>query len=249
MPRYADLHEAPIKDPVLEDALLVEAVQSPYQLVEIAEHPVYGRQLVLDGDLQISESDAAYNVAMVAPLLRLDSVERVVILGGGDGGVLRELLHSFDQAGRPVQQATLVDIDQAVIDLSREHLPRLCGDAFEHPRAEVLVGDAFEYIADQRDLDAVIYDLTMDPVREEQPRPEFIAEILDKVEDSLRPGGVFSMQCCGVGLNNEADRADRQALLGEIRAAVDARFRGRIEQDVLVPSYEDLWTFLCAVKP
>lgn len=218
------------------------------QQVRIERHPVFGGQLFLDGDLQISESDSAYGIAMVSPLLSLARLERVAILGGGDGGVLHELLRSLEPLG-PLPRVTMIEIDGRVIELSRQYLPAVCADAFERPQADIVVGDAFAWIEQARGLDAVIYDLTMEPVRDGQSREAFIQEILAKIARALRPGGVFSMQCCGHGRDDPRDRADRNALLPLIREAVDAHFVERCEQDVLVPSYRDLWTFLSARKP
>ncbi|MBB6063937.1 spermine synthase [Pseudoxanthomonas broegbernensis] len=218
------------------------------QQVRIARHPVFGGQLFLDGDLQISESDSAYGVAMVSPLLGLSRMSRVAILGGGDGGVLRELLRSLEPLAH-APEVTMVEIDARVVELCRRHLPAVCGDAYAHPRARLEIGDAFAWLARARDLDAVIYDLTMDPVREGQSRDDFVAGIVALVARALRPGGVFSMQCCGHGREDAGDRAHRRRLLPLIRQAVDAHFTDRCEQDVLVPSYRDLWTFLSARKP
>ena len=213
-----------------------------WQQVEIYRHPVYGGQLVIDGDLQISESDFAYDTAMTAPVLTLDACRRVGILGGGDGGVLRELLTATEQLSRPLEEAVLVDIDGEVIELCRQYLPALCGNAFDDPRAQVIVGDAFAWVEQARELDAVIYDLTMEPVREGMEREEFIHETLTRVHDSLRTGGVFSMQACG-----ELE-PDRDRLLAEIRNGVDEHFAERREQTVMVPSYGELWTFIAARK-
>ena len=156
--------------------------------------------------------------------------------------------------GRPVVGDTFhlpewTEIDRRVMELSREHLPALCGDAFDSPHANIVVGDAFAWIAQARDLDAVIYDLTMDPVREGQSRADFISGIVAHMARALRPGGVLSMQCCGHGLRDADDRATRRELLPLIREAVDVHFTDRCEQSVLVPSYRDLWTFLSARKP
>ena len=219
------------------------------QHVMIGCHPRFGGQLFLDDDLQISESDTAYGVAMTSPLLELRRPARVAILGGGDGGVLCELLRTFEPLDAIPSELTLVEIDPRVIALSRRHLPALCGDAFDSPHARVVTGDAFAWIAQARDLDAVVYDLTMDPVREGQGRAEFIAGIVAHMARALRPGGVLSMQCCGHGLRDAEDRATRRELLPLIRTAVDAHFHDRCEQSVLVPSYRDLWTFLSARKP
>lgn len=142
----------------------------------------------------------------------------------------------------------MVEIDDRVIELSRKHLRAICGDAFRSPHAEIVVGDAFAWIDRARNLDAVVYDLTMDPVRHDQSRADFITRIIERIARALRPGGVLSMQCCGHGLHDAEDRATRREVLPQIREAVDAHFTDRCEQDVLVPSYRDLWTFLSARK-
>ncbi len=219
------------------------------QHVIVSRHPRFGGQLFLDDDLQISESDVAYGVAMTSPLLALRRLERVAILGGGDGGVLNELIRTFEPLDTLPSELTMVEIDARVMQLSREHLPALCGDAFDSTHANIVIGDAFAWIARARDLDAVIYDLTMDPVREGQSRAEFITGIIGHIARALRPGGMLSMQCCGHGRDDAIDRALRREVLPLIREAVDAHFVERCEQDVLVPSYQDLWTFLSARKP
>lgn len=231
------------------DARLLADVHSGLQQIHIARHPAFGGQLYLDGDLQISESDTAYGTAMVSPLLALTPLRRVAILGGGDGGVLNELLRSVEAIDGLPAELTMIEIDGEVMALSREHLPAVCGDAFTHPDATIVTGDAFAWIDQARGLDAVIYDLTMDPVRQNQTRADFIADILAMVARALRPGGVFSMQCCGHGRADARDRAERRGLLPLIREAVDRHFVDRCEQDVLIPSYRDLWTFLSARKP
>lgn len=78
----------------------LERCQTRRQLVEIRRHPVYGNQLIIDRDLQISESDAAYNTAMIAPLLKLADCRQVAILGGGDGGVLHEFIDGLRSHGQ-----------------------------------------------------------------------------------------------------------------------------------------------------
>ena len=222
---------------------LLERRQSKWQLVEILHHPVHRNQLVIDHDLQISESDFAYNTAMTAPLLTLPECRNIAILGGGDGGVLNELLSSFDRLAKPIDLVTLIDIDATVIDLCQHWMPRLCGEAFDDPRAKVIVGDAFEWIEKARNLDAVIYDLTMDPIREGISRNAFIQEILGKIHNSLRPGGVLSLQACGEWLE------DREQLLKELRDNLNKHFEAQQEQVVIVPSYVEMWTFMSARKP
>jgi len=235
-------HNDPVRQDTAEPVPL-ESRQSPWQSIEILSHPIHGNQLVIDDDLQISESDVAYNTAMTAPLLTLPQCRRAAILGGGDGGVLNELLTASDRLAKPIEKITLIDIDADVIELCRRWMPRLCGHAFDDPRAEVIVGDAFDWIEQARDLDAVIYDLTMDPVREGVSRTDFIQDILDRIHRSLRPGGVLSLQACGEWLS------DRDLLLAELRQGLDARFENRQEQVVMVPSYDEMWTFMAARRP
>ncbi len=224
-----------------EDVRLVERLRSRYQTIEIRRHPLYGNQLYIDGDLQISACDRAYDIAMIAPVIAAGRARRVAILGGGDGGVLHDLLRTAEITRQPLERVTLVDIDPEVIRLARRYLKPLCDDAFDHPRAEVLADDALAYIAAARGLDAVIYDLTMDPLRAGQTREAFLHEILSWIARALAPGGVLSMQCGG-----ERDEPMRET----VRAALAREgFVDIVEQRVLVPSYEELWTFLAARRP
>ena len=221
---------------------------SPWQQIEIRHHPKFGNQLIIDGDLQISESDRSYNVAMVSPLIMLGTFGRVAILGGGDGGVLHELLDIDHVQGRDLEQAVMIDIDAEVTRLSREYLPGLCGDAFDHPKAEVIIGDVFDYIETHKDLDGVIYDLTIDPVREGQTRREFLQELMQKVAGSLKPGGMLNMQCCGTKPFDPETGVSRQEIMADIESALIGDFHEFMEQRVFIPSFGEAWTFLAAKR-
>ena len=242
--------EKPLGKPLhsfTEGEIIVDT-RSDFQRIQINRHPVYGHQLIIDGDLQISESDVAYNTAMVAPLLSADRVEQVAILGGGDGGVLHEALATL-KTREEFRQATLVDVDSEVIRLCKTYLQKLNQGAFEDPCSEVIVGDAFRYIENTRGLDAIIYDLTMDPVRDDLSHEAYITHIMSIVRKSLRPGGIFSMQCCGQVTLDEQDEKQRLWLLDQIRNNARELFTGVIEQQVYVPSFHEQWIFLAAVKP
>ena len=226
------------------EATVITRVQSAWQSIEIRHHPRFGHQLVIDGDLQISESDRSYNVAMVSPLIMLGSFGRVAILGGGDGGVLRELLDMDRDQNRDLEKAVMIDIDEEVTRLSKQYLSGLCGDAFGHPKAEVVVGDVFEYIETHTKLDGVIYDLTIDPIRENQSRREFLADLMQKVAGSLKSGGMLNMQCCGTQPFDVETGVSRQEIMADIHAALEHEFTGFVEQRVFIPSYGEAWTFL-----
>ncbi|MDX1569681.1 MAG: spermine synthase [Xanthomonadales bacterium] len=225
---------------------IIERVESEYQLIEIASHPIFGNQLIIDGDLQISESDHAYNAALVAPLLTQRQCRRVVVLGGGDGGVLAALAEAADQGLSGLERVTLVEIDPVVIDLCRAHLPGLHRNAFDHPAVDLRVGDAFAYLGSLgKSVDAVIYDLTMDPIRPNIERRAFVHEVIGLITGALRTDGVITMQCCGQSDVDPNSIADRSKLLGDLRERLDESFYSLVEQHVVIPSFGEPWTFLC----
>ena len=134
-------------------------MQSPYQDIKIFESASFGRVLVLDGAIQITEADEFVYQEMLAhvPLLAHGDARRVLIIGAGDGGVLRRVLQH-----RSVERAVLVEIDGQVIRLCREHLPGISGNAWADPRAEIIVGDGITYVAacEPAAFDVVIVDST-----------------------------------------------------------------------------------------
>ncbi|MCC5856948.1 MAG: spermine synthase [Ectothiorhodospiraceae bacterium] len=212
---------------------IITATRSAYQDILIAYDERYGHVLYLDDDLQIAESDQAYNQAMVDPIADAGLLDHILILGGGDGGVLQRAL----ELG--ARRATLVDIDSKVIALSRDYLTGLCKSAFDHPRARVVVGDAFAWLDEGRDApySAIIYDLTMEPVREDQSRLAFIDEIIRRMRDRLIPGGMITMQCCS---------GHDKALARDVRMALARSFPYTEQRTVTVPSYWEPWIFASA---
>ncbi|MDG5767524.1 hypothetical protein QA596_08625 [Balneolales bacterium ANBcel1] len=230
------------------ESRIITRTTSPWQEIEIRYHEKFGHQLVIDNDLQISESDRSYNVAMVSPLVIMGTFGRIAILGGGDGGVLYELLEIDRQQSRALEKAVMIDIDEEVMRLSQKYLPGLCGDAFDHPKAEVITGDVFDYMETLDQLDSVIYDLTIDPVREGQTRAEFLSGLMKKVAGSLKPGGMFNMQCCGTRPFDEETGVARDDIMRDIRNALNPHFSSFVEQRVFIPSFLEAWTFLAARK-
>lgn len=221
---------------------------SMYQSIEINHHPIYGNMLIIDGDLQISEADYEYGKAMIAPLLRSLQIGRVVIMGGSDGGVLQELLKTADAIGWPLIDATMVNIDAEVIRLCQTYLPRLNAGAYNDSRSNVLIEDAYAYIKRQRNLDAVIYDMPMVSVHPGQTADDFISTTITHIAESLRPGGILSMQCCGESDFDPVHGVNNRQLLEKIREHVDRHFSNRQEVEITIPSYQENWTFLSARK-
>lgn len=134
--------------------------RSAFQHIQILDTYQYGRALVLDGVVQTTEADEHVYHEMLThvPLLTHPHPKRVLIIGAGDGGILREALK------HPVEQATLVEIDAAVIRLSKKYLRKICADAFEDPRVRVLVDDGAKFLkTTDESFDAIVVD-SPDPI-------------------------------------------------------------------------------------
>jgi spermidine synthase len=163
-------------------------VQSPFQHLEVVETEAMGRVLVLDGALQTSERDEfMYHEMLVhVPLLTHPDPGQVLIIGGGDGGTLRRVLE------HPSTMPTQVEIDEAVVDSCRTHLPTVSRGAYEDPRTNLVIGDGVQYLRDNPgQFDVVIIDST-DPVG---PAVQlFEAPFYRDVERSLTSEGLMVAQ-------------------------------------------------------
>ncbi len=137
-------------------------IRSKFQDIIVFESKTHGRVLMLDGVVQITERDEFVYQEMIThvPLLAHDKPERVLIIGAGDGGVLRRVLQH-----KQVSRVVMVEIDSEVIRLSKEFLPSIAADAWDDLRAEVIVGDGIEYVMQSPtdSFDVIIVDST-DPV-------------------------------------------------------------------------------------
>ncbi len=166
-------------------------VQSEFQDIVIFESFSHGRVMVLDGAIQITEADEFVYQEMLThvPLLAHGAAQTVLIIGAGDGGVLRRVLQH-----RGVQRAVMVEIDGEVIRLSKQFLPNIAGDAWNDPRAEVIVGDGIDFVRRAGDgkFDAIIVDST-DPVGVGEVL--FTDEFYANCARILSPRGLVVNQC------------------------------------------------------
>ncbi|AXY21446.1 MULTISPECIES: polyamine aminopropyltransferase [Komagataeibacter] len=141
---------------------MLARTKSAFQDIAVFENVDLGRVLMLDGVVQITERDEFVYQEMLThvPLLEHGDAKRVLIIGAGDGGVLRRVLEHGT-----VEKAVMVEIDGEVIELSKKFLPSIAGDAWNDPRADVIVGDGIEYVSNAADgsFDVIIVDST-DPI-------------------------------------------------------------------------------------
>jgi len=170
---------------------MLAQVTSAYQDIAVFDSASHGRVLALDGAIQITEADEFIYQEMLAhvPLLAHGNARRMLIIGAGDGGVLRRVLQH-----RTTQQAVMVEIDGEVIRLSKEFLPGIGGDAWADPRAQVIVGDGISYAAAATagSFDVIIVDST-DPVGVGEAL--FTDAFYADCARILAPGGLVVNQC------------------------------------------------------
>ena len=137
--------------------------KSQYQDIAIYENDSLGRVLTLDGIIQITECDEFVYQEMMAhvPIFSHENPENVLIIGGGDGGILREVLRH-----KRIKRIVMAEIDQMVIDACVEYMPSVnnAGKVYKDSRTQLIVGDAFAFVKDtDLKFDLVIIDST-DPV-------------------------------------------------------------------------------------
>ena len=135
------LHKG-LKQEITIDKTLVDK-KSRYQRIQIFDTPIYGRILVLDGIIQITEKDeAAYSEMLVHPAIQvLKNPKEVLIIGGGDGAVAEEILkYNF------VKKIDLVDIDKEVVKLSSKYLKKINKNSLSNKKINLFFQDAFDFI-------------------------------------------------------------------------------------------------------
>jgi len=167
-----------------------------FQEMLIVESATQGKALVLDGKWQSCTSDEfLYHEPLVHPaMLQQGLPRRVLVLGGGEGATLREVLrwHSVDEV-------VMVDIDGDVVAACKQHLGEMHQGAFDDPRIQVVIGDALGFL-DNSDAvwDVVISDLS-DPIDQGPSFKLFTKEYFQKVHRVLANGGAFVVQAGPVG--------------------------------------------------
>ena len=167
---------------------------SEFQRVEVVETATLGRVLLLDGHVQLSELDEhAYHESLVhIPAMSVPALSRALVVGGGDGGVVRELCrHST------VERIDMVEIDATVIEASREAMPSVSGGAFDDPRVHLYIEDAFAFVKQAGEkYDLVVVDCTDTYEEEEGELSEslFTREFYDDLRRVLSPGGFVVSQ-------------------------------------------------------
>ena len=193
----------------LSGRVLVEE-QSDFQRITVMESERYGKGLLLDGCWMTAErQERHYHESLVHPALcSAAAIERVLVIGGGDGGTARECLRHPG-----LRHLDMVEIDGRVVELSREHLPTIGGSAWSDPRFHLTIGDGIAWAANAADAsyDVVLVDGS-DPAGPAEGL--FNRTFFDHCRRILKPGGVFATQ-------SESPEAFREVHIAMVRLIRD----------------------------
>ena len=210
------------------------AGRTAFQDVAVIRTATFGKMLILDGDTQSSQADEKiYHESLVHPALAaIDDRSEVLILGGGEGATLREVLRRPD-----VARCTMVDIDGDVVELSKRYLPEWSAGAFEDPRARVIVGDALAFLReDGGSYGAIVSDLT-EPLEDSPSNPLFCDAVFADIKRRLAPGGVYVLQASTAGFHN-------MALHAKMARTLRRYYRNVRSFYAHVPAFDNDWAFL-----
>ncbi|MGD8911722.1 MAG: polyamine aminopropyltransferase [Candidatus Thiodiazotropha sp.] len=163
--------------------------KTDHQHLMIFHNAALGRVMTLDGIVQTTEKDEFIYHEMMAhvPILAHGEARQVLIIGGGDGGMLREVLKH-----QMVDQATMVEIDATVIEMAKQYLPNHSAGAFDDPRANIVISDGIDFVCQtEQRFDVIISDST-DPIGPGEVL--FTDDFYHHCREILNPGGIMVTQ-------------------------------------------------------
>mmetsp|Transcript_16811 Transcript_16811/g.25159 ORF Transcript_16811/g.25159 Transcript_16811/m.25159 type:complete len:340 (-) Transcript_16811:5-1024(-) len=214
---------------------LVES-QSKYQNIKVVQSKYYGKVLVLDGVIQLTEKDGdSYNEMMVHPVMFSHRMpKRVLIIGGGDGYVLSEVLKHPE-----VEHVDHVDLDSAVIDVCRNHFP--WGSAWDDPRVHLHFADGSKFLDETEDgfYQVIIQDssdpFTWNDKGEKVELPSntlYSKEHFRNIERSLSSDGIFNFQAETFNIES-----DLEGIVDWRKQAIDVGFENARYGSISISTY------------
>jgi len=208
-----------------------------FQQIDIVDSYEYGRMLVLDGKVQSTVKDEyIYHESLVHPVMFAHpNPKDVLIVGGGEGGTLREVLR------HPcVRKAVMVDIDAGVIESSKRHMPELSNGAFESKRGELVIGDGRKYVENcGRKFDTVIMDVT-DPLEGGPGQLLYTKQFYEAVHRILKENGLLVTQATSTYYSTYC--------FATIYRTMKKIFGKAGGYHVWVPAYDSMWGFIYGTK-
>jgi spermidine synthase len=209
-----------------------------FQKAEIIDTHAFKKCLILDGDLQSAECDEfIYHESLVHPAMILHkNPENILILGGGEGSTLREVLKH-----KSVKRVVMVDIDGEVVEFCKKNLVSFHQNAFEDERVELIIDDAKNYIQTCKEkFDVIIGDLCC-PVKNSPACDLYTKEFYEVLKNKLNDNGVFVLQ------SGPGDIPQLQ-LNSLIHNTLESVFETTTPFYINVPSFAMAWSFIIATK-
>lgn len=185
--KYTELHDDQFGITMRVKNVLYSG-KSEFQKIDILDTEFFGRVLLLDGLVMTTEKDEIFYHEMIAhiPMISHPAPKDILVIGGGDGGTIREVLRHPS-----VKRAVLCEIDGEVIEVSKKFLPQLAS-ALDDPRVDIQVRDGIEYIAQSKnEFDIILIDST-DPMGPGEGL--FTEEFYKNVNAALKDGGIMVCQ-------------------------------------------------------
>lgn len=207
--------------------------QTQYQEMSIVETGAYGKALVLDGKWQSCTGDEfLYHEPLVHPvMIAHGNPKKVLVLGGGEGATIREILR-----WQSVEKVMMVDIDGEVVDACKEHLVEMHQGAFDDPRVDLRIEDAFKILETTTEKwDIIISDLS-DPIEEGPSFPLFTKEYFTQLKEVLAPGGFVVVQA---GPTAPAEIRLHARLVNTLQTV----YKNVSSYSSFVPTYASPWGF------
>ncbi|MEM0067086.1 MAG: polyamine aminopropyltransferase [Ignisphaera sp.] len=225
---------------VVKTRALITIKRSPFQEIIVADVEDFGKALVLDGYLQSTTSDEfIYHESLVHPAMVLHpNPRRVLIIGGGEGATLREVLkHST------VEEAFMVDIDKDVVELAKEYLPEMHQGSFFDKRARVVIEDGKRFVEKEYEkgaqYDVVILDLT-DPYSSDIAKDLYTKQFFDRINGILTENGVMVTQA--------GSRFFYTQVYDNVANSIKSVFKYVAEYQVWIPSFGYSCNFVIGSK-
>lgn len=209
--------------------------RTKFQDLEIHELPRHGRMLRLDGVFQTSDRDEFLYHEPLAHVggIAVDGPKTALVIGGGDGGAAEEFLKY-----KTIEKVVMVELDGGVVDACKEHIPGICGDAFNNPKLELRIEDGIKYVFETKEkFDQVLLDLT-DPFG---PSIElYTHEFYEQIARILSDKGILSLHI--------ESPITRPELFSKLYWTLKSVFPIVKPMTNYVPLYGTLWGFALASK-
>ena len=215
----------------------IHSRRTKFQQIDIVETYEYGRMLVLDGKVQSTVRDEyIYHESLVHPVMFAHPNPRdVLIVGGGEGGTLREVLRHPG-----VRRAVMVDIDEGVVESSKKYMPELSDGAFESEMVELAIGDGRKYVEDcGRKFDVIIMDVT-DPLEGGPGQLLYTKEFYEAARKILKGDGILVTQATSTYYSTYC--------FATICRTIKKVFGKAGGYHVWVPAYDSMWGFVYGTK-